>query len=79
MELGQHISDYARRDILNHKKCWHCNKPIKHQWEKEIHHLKPRSLGGANTVANCVLVHKKCHTEADKKAFEKYGGTNGNK
>lgn len=42
------------------KKCHFCQKEV--AWDDaEIHHLEEHSKGGATTLENGVLVHKKCH------------------
>jgi hypothetical protein len=37
-----------------------------------IHHIKPRKSGGANTADNLVLIHEDCHKKLDHDNWRKY-------
>jgi len=41
--------------------CKVCNLPIFPQEDAEIHHIKSKRLGGSDSIANLLMLHKSCH------------------
>jgi 5-methylcytosine-specific restriction endonuclease McrA len=42
-------------------KCAICGRKL--DGTHEAHHIKPRKFGGNDTLANCVVLHERCHRE----------------
>lgn len=53
-------SKLLRRDKY---KCRVCNEYICGEDKVEIHHIKPKSLGGDDTLSNSVILHVECHKQ----------------
>jgi RNA-directed DNA polymerase len=53
--------DYRRVWIRQKGICPFCKKPILDHREADIHHVWPRSWGGARNVTNLVYLHETCH------------------
>lgn len=43
--------------------CLVCDTPITIYDIKEVHHIKPRKLGGNDKIDNLLLLHKICHDQ----------------
>jgi hypothetical protein len=44
--------------------CPACQDRLSEEEELDTHHLKPKALGGADTLDNLVLLHSTCHKQA---------------
>jgi RNA-directed DNA polymerase len=62
--LGKHPEMPSQKAYLLKKqkgKCVHCNMYFKDGDLMEIDHIKPKSLGGKNSIKNKQLLHRHCH------------------
>lgn len=44
-------------------KCLVCNQWLKANEQIELHHIKPKKLGGNDAVKNLIALHKQCHKQ----------------
>jgi len=59
------LLDHRKKYLLTVQKglCWSCKTPVDHKLALEIHHLKPISEGGTNSMKNLAVVHRECHRQ----------------
>lgn len=53
-------------------RCGLCGSKIASGPDEDVydaHHVQPRWAGGADTLSNCVILHKGCHVEAHNGSF----------
>ena len=66
---GRKIPPHIHFKLMQHKKCFYCNKPFKKQSDKTVHHQEPVCKGGNNDLKNLCVVHKGvCSLEMDRRA-----------
>ena len=51
-------------------KCEQCTRTWGQGWMLEMHHKKPLSLGGENTLNNGICLCRQCHLKAHEKLFK---------
>jgi len=62
---SSHLWSENKRKLLRRDKykCRICNKYICGEDIVEVHHIKPKKLGGADTMSNSVVLHAECHKQ----------------
>jgi len=43
--------------------CLVCNELLNLQEKWEVHHVKPKKLGGKNDIKNLIVLHQMCHSQ----------------
>jgi hypothetical protein len=73
-DIGYQQGDlYGYRNIKNYiiareqGKCQYCKKGYKDGERWQLHHIKPRSMGGVDKPSNLALLHESCHAEIHAK------------
>lgn len=64
------------RDIVSRQARGICRNPSCKAWcgdEGVVHHKYPLSLGGRDTISNCVFLCKQCHKEIHSRGMIFYG------
>jgi hypothetical protein len=64
LEAGEGPTARRRKKLMERDGdgCWFCGQPLGS--DVTLEHLVPRSRGGGNDAANCVLAHAKCNQDA---------------
>lgn len=60
---------HLHKSVAKHQDyiCPVCKQPLFHNDEElHLHHIKPKHLGGENTLNNLVLLHLFCHQQTHK-------------
>lgn len=57
--------DKRRFDIAKKSKfkCLVCDQWLKTEEQIELHHIKPKKLGGSDEKKNLIALHKQCHIQ----------------
>ena len=83
-QKSNRLDENIRKAVILRDNCT-CQECGKRDCRLEVHHIKPRRLGGSNTLGNMITLCEKCHqkTEGKEEQYMEYYfkklGTNDNK